>query len=110
MPTASANFDGYKIWYYSSHTLSGYYEALIYCYMGGTFVGRIEFYKESTPDASLLSSISGGAPFVRYRISRFDDVLRLLHHESPLYLHVNSDNGIGTVATAAVEPTGEEET
>jgi hypothetical protein len=109
MPTASANFSTYKLWYYSSHTLDAYYEALIYCYSGTTMVGRIEFYKEPTPEVSLKSTISGTMPIVRYRLSRFNDVMGILIHEKPLNLFVNSDNGIGSVSTADFEPTGEEE-
>lgn len=109
MPTANANFDKYKIWYYSSHTLDAYYDCLIYCYAGTTFVGRIEFYKEVTAEASLKSQIVGGMPYIRYRLSRFRDVTQILLHEKPLYLFVNGDNGIGIVGTADFEPTGEEE-
>jgi hypothetical protein len=109
MATASANFDKYKMWYYSSHTLDAYYDCLIYCYSGTTFVGRIEFYKEATPEASLKSTIIGGQPYVRYRISRFKDVQQILLHEKPLNLFVNDTNGIGDVGTGDFEPTGEEE-
>ena len=109
MPTASANFTTYRMWYYSSHTLDAYYDCLIYCYSGTTFVGRIEFYKEATAEASLKSQIVGGQPYVRYRLSRFKDVMQILLHEKPLNLFVNGDNGIGMVATTDAEPTGEEE-
>lgn len=109
MPTASANFSSYKLWYYSSHTLDAYYDCLIYCYSGATMVGRIEFFKDATPEASLKSQIIGGMPFVKYRISRFKDVMQLLLHEKPLSLFVNSDNGIGILGTNEAEPTGEEE-
>ena len=109
MATASANFDKFKIWYYSSYLLNGYYEALIYCYSGTTFVGRIEVYKMETDVNALKSVIVGGQPYVRYRIDRYADVYQLLLHEKPLNLFVNDTNGIGIVSTADFEPTGEEE-
>lgn len=109
MPTASASFTTYRTFYYSSHGLDAYYEALIYCYSGISLVGRIEFYKDTTPDSSLKSTIVGGQPYVRYRANRFNHVMQILLHEKPLYLFVNSDNGIGTVATSDAEPIGEEE-
>jgi len=106
MATASANFTTYELWYYSSHTLDAYYDCLIYCSSGASFVGRIEFYKESTAEASLKSQIVGGQ---RYRLSRFKDVMQILLHEKPVNLFVNGDNGIGIVSTTDAEPTGEEE-
>lgn len=109
MATASADFTTYRVFYYSSHTLDAYYDCLIYCYSGLSFVGRIEFYKEATAEASLKSQIVGGQPYVRYRLSRFRDVMQILLHEKPLYLFVNSDNGIGSIGTTDAEPVGEEE-
>jgi hypothetical protein len=109
MATATANFDKFLIFYYSSYPLNAYYEALIYCYNAGSFVGRIEFYKPETGVDALKSTIVNNQPWVRYRIDRFDDVHRILIQEKPLYLHVNDANGIGTLATADFEPTGEEE-
>lgn len=109
MATVTAKFDNYRIFYYSSYPLDAYYEALIYCYQGTTFVGRIEFYKPATAPGSLASIISGGQPFVRYRIDRFPDVQQILLNEKPLYLFVNDANGIGTLGTDELEPTGAEE-
>jgi hypothetical protein len=106
----SKSFTSYQIYYYSSHTLDAYYDALIYCYSGATFVGRIEFYKEATAEASLKSAIVGGLPYVRFRLSRFQDVITTLRQEGPtLTLSVNDANGIGTLATGAAEPTAEAE-
>jgi hypothetical protein len=109
MATASAAFDKYKLWYYSSYPLNAYYEALIYCYQGSTFVGRIEFYKAGTPADTLKSQINAGQPFVRYKIDRFPDVYQILLHEKPLSIFVNDSNGIGLIGTDDFEPTGEEE-
>jgi len=109
MATVTAKFDNYRIFYYSSYALDAYYDALIYCYNGPTFVGRIEFHKPATAPAMLKSKIIGGQPFVLYRIDRFADVQQILLNEKPLYLFVNGDNGIGTLATEELEPVGQEE-
>ena len=106
---ASAWFDKFKVWYYSSHAQDAYYDALIYCYQGTTQVGRIEFYKNEVSPDILSSRVSNGQPVVRFRIERFHDVHQLLLHEKPLSLSVNETNGIGSIGTDALEPTGEEE-
>lgn len=109
MATATAKFDNYRIFYYSSYPLDAYYDALIYCYNGSTLVGRIEFHKPAAAPATLMSRIVGGQPFVLYRIDRFPDVQQILLNEKPLYLFVNGDNGIGIVGTDELEPVGQEE-
>ena len=102
MPTVQKDFDAYMIWYYSGHT----YEALIYCYKAGAYVGRIVFYKDGSvqPNANFASG-----PSVHYSLSRFEHVVDILRNEKPLYLFLNLDNLIGMVATSEQEPTGEEE-
>ena len=103
MATVQKNFDAYKIWYYSGHP----YEALVYCYQTGAYVGRIVFFKDGAsipPNANFASG-----PSIHYPLSRFNDVITMLRHEKPLYLFLNLDNLIGTVATNDLEPTGEEE-
>jgi hypothetical protein len=109
MAYAMAMFDAYKLWYYSSYAGTYPFDALIYCYKGTTFVGRIEFRKAEASIDALRSEITNGQPFVRYRIDRFRDVHQLLLHEKPLYLFVNDANWVGGIGTAENEPTGEEE-
>ncbi|HMF57933.1 MAG TPA: hypothetical protein VK619_16440 [Pyrinomonadaceae bacterium] len=103
MPAVTQDFDGYKIFYYSSQP----YEANIYCYKAGNYVGRMVFFK----DASSIppNTNAGGTPSVHYPLTRFNDVIGILRYEKPLYLFLNLDNLMGHVATASVEPTGEEE-
>jgi hypothetical protein len=102
MATIRADFDSYKIWYYSGHP----YEALIYLYKAGKYVGRIVFFKE---DAVIPANVSNPEPSVHYPLSRFNDIVSILREEKPLYLSLNPDNKIGTLATSDLEPAGEEE-
>jgi hypothetical protein len=102
MPTIQANFNAYRIWYYSGHP----YEALIYVYQDGKYVGRIVFFKDA---ASTPANASYPEPSIHYPLVRFNDVINILREEKPLYLHLNLDNMIGTLATTDLEPTGEEE-
>lgn len=102
MATIRTDFDGYKIWYYSGHP----YEALVYVYNGSKYVGRIVFFKDGV---AVPPNASYPEPSIHYPLSRFDDVMNILRQEKPLYLHLNLDNKIGTVATSDIEPVGEEE-
>ncbi|HLL73413.1 MAG TPA: hypothetical protein VK363_18380 [Pyrinomonadaceae bacterium] len=102
MATVQKDFDSYMLWYYSGHP----YEALIYCYKAGTYVGRIVFFKDGS---SIPPNNNSSGPSIHYALSRFNDVTTILRHEKPLYLFLNLDNLIGMVATADKEPTGEEE-
>ncbi len=103
MATVRKDFDAYKVWYYSGHP----YEALIYCYQGGSYVGRIVFFREDSPIPPNANYSSG--PSIHYPLSRFNDIISILRYEKPLYLFLNLDNLIGIVATAQKEPVGEEE-
>ncbi|MGK3967461.1 hypothetical protein WMF38_25215 [Sorangium sp. So ce118] len=92
--------------------------ALIMCYQGSTFVGRIDFH----PDGAALSSDylwHPTAPSTTYivlqmPVSRFAIVADTLRQEAPLKLYINVDygggastNGQGYLATGAREPIGE---
>ncbi|MEC4684310.1 MAG: hypothetical protein VST71_01065 [Nitrospirota bacterium] len=103
MATVRKDFDSYKVWYYSGHP----YEALIYCYQGGHYVGRVVFFKEASPIPPNANYSSG--PSIHYPLSRFNDIISILRYEKPLYLFLNLDNLIGIIATAQQEPVGEEE-
>jgi hypothetical protein len=102
MATLQADFDGYKIWYYSGHP----YEVLIYVYKGTKYVGRIVFFKDGS---AIPPNASYPEPSIHYPLSRFNDVINILREEKPLYLFLNLDNKIGTLATTDIEPAGEEE-
>jgi hypothetical protein len=104
MATVSKPFDSYKIFYYSGHP----YEALIYCYQAGAYVGRIVFFKDAASTPANANYASG--PSIHYPLSRYADVVDLLRHEKPLSLFLNLDNLIGILSTDENEPTGEDET
>lgn len=105
MPAVKKPFDSYRIFYWSHHTPD--LAAGIYCYSGATYVGRILFSEPGSGPPANAMEPSGMA--LRYRIEQFGDVMEILREEKPLYLHLNTDNGIGQVATSDQEPTGEEE-
>ena len=102
MATIREDFDGYKIWYYSGDP----YEALIYVYKSTKYVGRIVFFKDGS---TIPPNESCPEPSIHYPLSRFNDVINILREEKPLYLFLNLDNKIGMLATADIEPAGEEE-
>jgi len=102
MATIGRDFDSYKLWYYSNDDLF----ALIHCYKGTVFMGRISFFKEGhtiPPNANLVNG-----PSIHFSASRFNDVMTILHQERPLYLFLNPDTLTGMVANTHFEWTGEE--
>ena len=103
MPAIISHFDSYKIWYSSGHP----YEAHIYCYQAGAYVGRIVFFEDGAAIPPNANYASG--PSIHYALSRFHDISEILRHESPLYIFLNPSNLIGGLATDEHEPTGEEE-
>jgi len=102
MATIQTDFDSYKIWYNSGHP----YEAHIYVYKAGKYVGRIVFFKDG---AAIPPNAGYPEPSIHYPLSRFNDVVNILRQEKPLYLFLNLDNKIGHLATSELEPAGEEE-
>lgn len=93
--------------------------ALLLCYSGNSFVGRIDFY----PDGGALPKdyLWHPGPVSEYAVlhmpmSRFDSVVSIVRNEKPLnlYMSVNrgsgsSTQGYGYLATTDKEPVGEEE-
>ena len=92
--------------------------ALVMCYQGASFVGRIDFH----PDGTELSSDylwHPATPTVTYVVltmpmSRFADVVATLRQEKPLQLYISVDagsgaatNGRGCLKTGTREPVGE---
>lgn len=110
MATVRRDFDSYKMWYYAP----GFgYEALIYLYKAGAYVGRITFHKdgEPTPKVSMDAPFGTPQPAVHFPLSRLNDVIEMLRYEKPLYLFINPDvtYNVGIIGTDAMEPVGEQE-
>jgi hypothetical protein len=103
MATISKNFDGYRLWYYSNNDLL----AVVNCYKGPVFVGRISFFKEGDPVPPNANLING--PSIHFPASSFDSVMTILRQEKRLYLYLNLDTMARMVANTHFEWTGEEE-
>lgn len=105
--TVKKAFDSYKVWYYSNFS----YEALIYCYQGTKYVGRIVFMKDDAtlPRNGYASPFGDPQVSLHMPIKKFNDVINLLREEKPLYLFLNVRPGIGILGTEDFEPVGEEE-
>lgn len=103
MPTVKKDFDAYKIYYYSGFS----YEALIECYKAGALVGRMVFFNDGQSIPPNRNYASG--PSIHFPGSKFDEVVGILRHETPLYLFLNLETLSGQLATSELEPTGEEE-
>ncbi len=97
MATICRDFDGYRLWYISNDDLF----AVVHCYKGSAFMGRISFFKEgkTIPANSTLPN----GPSIHFSASRFNDVMTILKQERPLYLFLNLDTLEGMVANNQYE-------
>jgi hypothetical protein len=48
-------------------------------------------------------------PAINYALSRFEAVMGILRFEKPLYIFLDTSNGIGFLGTSQLEPVGEQE-
>jgi len=99
-----AEFNLYRVYYYTAPQY--YWDVRIDLFMNGTWVGTLIFVKEG--QAIPANSSPGGAPRLHYSISHFPAIMSMLREEKPLYVTLNTANGIGTLSTTD-EPVGEEE-
>lgn len=93
-------FDSYKLWYYSGNKSAAY----IQCYDELKPTGGISFYK----DGDTAPTNNRDDFRIHYPISQFDDVIKILRYEKPLYLLMTRDL-IGWIGTSDLEPVGEQE-
>lgn len=93
--------------------------ALLLCYNGGSFVGRIDFYPDGedlTEDYLWHPGGTGEYVVLHMPMSRLEAVLSTVRQEKPLHLYINVDRGTGAttrgngyLTTSEKEPVGEEE-
>lgn len=92
--------------------------ALVLCYSGSAFVGRIDFYPDGAPLPQDFLWHPGTITYVvlQMPMSRFDAVMSTLRFEKPLHLYIDVDRGFGattsghgSLVTTDQEPTGEQE-
>ena len=103
MTTITRDFDSYRLWYYSNDELF----ALIHCYKGAIFIGRISFFKEGRPIPPNANLPNG--PSIHFSARRFVDIMNILRQERPLYLFLNTETLSGIVSNTHFEWVGEEE-
>jgi hypothetical protein len=109
-PPTEVPFDSYSVRYYSTATDPAgspgrVNEAVILCYQAAERVGAVHFIGDDY--YSLRDPNQQSPPVLRFRLSRFDDVISILRYEKELHLAVGSD-GYGWLGTK-LEPVGEEE-
>lgn len=101
-------FDAYQAFYYSGSTQL---QAVIQVYASGVFNGRIGFYPDAGPVVPNGEITPTGikVPAINFALSRFPAIMDMLRWEKPLYIFLDTSNGIGFVGTAQLEPVGEQE-
>ena len=98
----ASSFHKYTLHYQSG----GETEAVIDLFDGDSLVGILTFHKDG---AALPPNVlqEGGVHAAHYHISRFRDVLQILHFEKPL--HIRISGGVADVMSTGFEPVGEQE-
>jgi hypothetical protein len=97
-PGIDQEFDSYAVVYHSDATASVnpvYSDnwAEIFCYLNGKIVGVMRFYpNENLPVNSYFGGSPNYYPEIKFRLSKFDDVIKLLRYEKSLRLFLNRDN------------------
>jgi hypothetical protein len=99
-----AQFNLYRVYYYTAPQY--YWDVRIDLYMNGTPVGTLLFVKQG--QAIPANSIQGRVPLLHYSVNHFPAIMSMLREEKPLYVTLNTANGIGTLSTTD-EPVGEAE-
>jgi hypothetical protein len=102
-------FTKYVVYYISGSTaaIGLAQEAEIDCFTeAGQRAGIIYFYADDVKLPANSSGVNG--IYLRYRSSRFADVMTMLKEEKPLYLRFDPANGAGYIGTG-FEPIGEQE-
>ena len=97
-------FNFYRVYYYSAPQYN--WDARIDLYVDATPVGKLLFMKAGQTIPA--NSSPGGILQLCYSIAHFPAIMSILREEKPLYVSLNTANGIGMVSTNS-EPVGEEE-
>lgn len=106
MPAIAREFTQYVVYYLSggSAAVGMAQDAEIDCFdAAGNRAGAMYFHSGTTKLPQNMDTPNG--IYLYFRMTRFADVMNLLHHEKPLFLNLNTDNKVGYIGTAA-EPIG----
>ncbi len=109
MATFTNAFDSYQIFYYGGAAPS--FAAVIQCYQGDVFVGRMGFVPSGAPipPNTTIAPVGTQVPSIHYAFSSFENAFEILRHTRPLYLFLDTGSGVGMLATSQTEPVGAEE-
>jgi hypothetical protein len=106
MAQVSVNVDSYKI-YYKSGGVGSSHPIMIYCYNGPALVAQLAFTPDSEPLGKNLLVPPIGNIYLRYHVSQFPHIHSILRNESPLFVLLDTHDGVGYLATTDTEPVGE---
>jgi hypothetical protein len=97
-------FNFYRIYYYSAPQYV--WDVRVDLFMNTTAVGTLFFMKRGQPIP--VNANPGGLPRLYYSVDHFPALSTILREEKPLFISLNTSNGIGAVSTTD-EPVGEQE-
>jgi hypothetical protein len=104
MTVHHSEFKTYRLYYQPAPQY--WWTSRIYLYNNGQIVGSLFFVKDGVSIPA--NSDPYGYPRLHFKEDKFEEIINILRHEEPLYITLNTSNGIGTISTS-MEPIGEEE-
>ena len=102
---AAKQIETYRIHYYSGP--DNFLSAVILLSSNNIGVGRINFIKDGNAIRA-NREIANGILVINFHESKFSEILDLLRNETPLFIDLNTQHGIGSIQTDN-EPIGEDE-
>ncbi len=110
MATFTNTFDTYLIFYYGGQAGTSF-QAVIQCYQGENFVGRMGFVRAgvAVPANTTINPLGTDVPSIHYPIASFHEIYEILKRVKPLYLFLDTNSLVGMLATGQPVPVGEEQ-
>jgi hypothetical protein len=118
LPVIQRNFNYYTLGLYSGlytpanvpNTDYSRSFGYITCYHEKEAVGYIKFFdRELIPPNSYIGSSPNSQPVLNFHISRFNDIMTILHYEKTLAIIIDPNTLQGSVSAISYEPVGEQE-
>lgn len=111
-PFVAHPFDNYKVYVFGEGPDPSFDRAaVIGCFQGDKFVGRLTFYTDDAtiPQNGYLWEQGLRQVYLNFPMKRYDDIITMLREEETLFLRINTVSKDGFVSTSDEQPIGKAE-